>query len=510
MAENFERRLAAILSADVFGYSKLMGADEEGTLARWTTHRSELIDLQLSAHRGRIVKLMGDGMLVEFSSVVDAVRCAVAIQRGMAARNEDEAEDRQIILRIGINLGDIIVEGDDIHGDGVNVAARLQELAAPGGVSVSGKVHDEVLGKVEAVFEDLGEKSVKNIAQPIRVYAVTSADETTAKQGDEIEALPLPSKPSIAVLPFDNMSGDPEQEYFADGIADDILTGLSRFHDLFVIARNSSFTYKGTAVDIKQVGRELGVRYVLEGVVRKAGNRVRITAQLIEADSGNHLWAEKYDGDLADIFDLQDEITASVVGAIGPSVLDSEIEKARRKRPDSLDAYELCMRGRAHQRELDAEGLAKAKKYFLQAIDRDDRLAQAFSGLAETYWMEALLGLADVEQSLAEALSAGRRAVEIDEAEATAHTWIGFAALVTRQHDVALLEVERAVELNPNNAMARATRGSIYSFTGRPQQGAEECRLALRLSPHENGGAKLVHGSGGIWLAAGGVKLCHL
>jgi TolB-like protein/class 3 adenylate cyclase len=309
------RRLAAILASDVAGYSRLMGADEEGTLERLKALRGKLVDPKIAEHHGRIVKTTGDGMLVEFPSIVDAVRCAVEIQQAIPEGNTGVAIDSRIELRIGINLGDVIVEGDDLYGDGVNIAARIEALADPGGVFVSNTVHDQVRDRLPYVFEDLGEQQVKNIARPVRVYRVRS---TAAKTPSEQvpSALPLPDKPSIAVLPFANMSGDPEQEYFADGMVEEIITALSRIRWLFVIARNSSFTYKGQAVDVKQVGRELGVRYVLEGSVRKAGGRVRITAQLIDADSGTHLWADRFDGSLEDVFDLQDKVASALLGSL--------------------------------------------------------------------------------------------------------------------------------------------------------------------------------------------------
>ncbi|MDP6816956.1 MAG: adenylate/guanylate cyclase domain-containing protein [Alphaproteobacteria bacterium] len=486
MTKKVERRLAAILSADVVGYSNLMEADEAGTLARLKAHRAELFDPITEENGGRIVKLMGDGALVEFPSVVGAVRCAIEVQRGMSMRNESLTEGERITLRIGVNLGDVIIEGEDIYGEGVNIAARLQGLAAPGGVSVSGKVHDEVRGKVEAAFEDQGEKSVKNIAQPIRVYALTSADEALTRQGDEGADLALPSKPSIAVLPFNNMSEDAGQEYFADGIADDILTGLSRFHDLFVIARNSSFIYKGSAVDIKQVGRELGVRYVLEGGVRKAGDRVRITAQLIEAETGNHLWAEKYDGELADIFDLQDEITASVVGAIQTSVSFAEIERARGKHPSNLDAHDHIMRGWAEWIHPTQEGMANAKEHARAALALDARYATAYTLLG---WADMLLLLygwsADHQATIRTAKESARRAVELDDGDGAAYAVLGCSLVLSREHDTALAACERAVRVNPNLAGAAHIRGLAYVCTGRPAEGVEECRRALRLSPRD-------------------------
>jgi TolB-like protein/class 3 adenylate cyclase len=320
-SERVDRKLVAILAADVAGYSRLMGADEEGTLSRLKLHRRELIDPKIAERRGRIVKTTGDGMLVEFGSVVDAVRCAIDVQRGMAERNAESSDDARIAFRVGINLGDIIIDGDDIHGDGVNVAARLEAIAEPGGICISDAAYQQVRDRLDAAFEDSGEQALKNIARPVRVYRVRLNGGPAPAASP---ALALPDKPSIAVLPFQNMSGDPEQEYFADGMVEEIITALSRFRQLFVIARNSSFTYKGRAVDVKQVGRELGVRYVLEGSVRKAASRVRITGQLIDAATGAHLWADRFDGGLEDVFELQDQITASVVGAIAPKLEQAE------------------------------------------------------------------------------------------------------------------------------------------------------------------------------------------
>ena len=320
--ERVQRRLAAILAADVVGYSRLMGEDEVGTRQRFNAHLHELIEPTIASRQGRIVKTTGDALLVEFASVIDAVQCAVEVQKGMVERNTDEPDNRQINFRIGVNLGDVIIEGDDIHGDGVNIAARLEGLAEPGGLCVSGKVVEEVRNKLEVSLEDMGTQTVKNIAEPVRTYRVRidgGVSTMASEKPDDGHPLPLPDKPSIAVLPFDNMSGDPQQEYFADGIVADVITALSRFRSLFVIARNSSFTYKGSAVDIAQVGRDLGVRYVVEGSVRKAGNHVRISAQLIDAASGNHLWANRFDGTLEDIFDLQDQITEQIVVSVATS-----------------------------------------------------------------------------------------------------------------------------------------------------------------------------------------------
>src|SRR5258705_1341978 len=343
------RRLAAILAADVAGYSRLMGADEEGTHERLKALRCELVDPKIAEHHGRIVKTTGDGLLVEFASVVDAVRCAVEVQLAMPERNTSVAAESRIELRIGINLGDVIVEGDDLYGDGVNIASRIEALADAGGVSVSITVHDHVGDRLPFVFEDLGEQQVKNIARPVRVYRVgpwpsrPPAGETPAVQPGTPPALPLPDKPSIAVLPFANMSGDPEQEYFADGMVEEIITALSRIRCIFVIARNSSFTYKGKAVDVKQVGRELGVRYILEGSVRKAGQRLRITGQLIDALTGTHLWADRFDASLEDIFELQDKIAVSVAGVIEPTLQAAEIHRSAARQTTDLSAYDLYL-----------------------------------------------------------------------------------------------------------------------------------------------------------------------
>jgi TolB-like protein len=357
--ERVERRLAAILAADIAGYSRLMGQDEAGTLARLRTHRRELIDPKIAEHKGRIVKTTGDGMLIEFPSVVEAVACAVAVQLGMAERNAGTPEKQRIVFRVGVNLGDIIVEDDDIHGDGVNVAARLEGLAEPGGVCVSGIVHDQVRDKLDLTFDDIGEQALKNIARPVHVFRVVAEQKPMPKPA----ALPLPDKPSIAVLPFQNMSGDLEQEYFADGMVEEIITALSRIRWLFVIARNSSFAYKGKSPDVKQVGRELGVRYVLEGSVRKAGNRVRITGQLIDTKTGTHIWVDRFDGALDDIFELQDTVAGSVAGVIGPTLQAAEMHRSSDRATNDLTAYDLYLRALAPIRSGEWE-----KERYLQAL----------------------------------------------------------------------------------------------------------------------------------------------
>src|SRR6516165_4380366 len=365
------RRLAAILAADVAGYSRLMGADEEGTLERLKALRRELLDPKIAEHKGRIVKTTGDGLLVEFASVVDAVRCAVAVQRAMPERNTGVTADERIELRIGINLGDVIVEGDDLYGDGVNIAARIEALADPGGVFVSNTVHDQVRDRLPYVFEDLGEQQVKNIARPVRVYRVGDVRGAESAPAPAPPAPALPDKPSIAVLPFANMSGDPEQEYFADGMVEEIITALSRIRWLFVIARNSSFTYKGQSVDVKQVGRELGVRYVLEGSVRKAGGRVRITAQLIDAISETHLWADRFDGSLEDVFELQDRVASSVAGVIEPALQAAETARLANRSTNDVTAYEVYFSSAAQTPE--------ALRLLEQAIGRDPNYGPALA-----------------------------------------------------------------------------------------------------------------------------------
>ena len=389
--ERVERRLAAILAADVAGYSRLMGANEEGTLAQLKSVRKALVDPTIAAHRGRIVKTTGDGMLVEFASAVDAVRNAVEIQRSMAEQNTAVPQDQRIEFRIGIHVGDIIFDDNDIFGDGVNIAARLEGIAEPGGVCMSDDAYRQVRGKVEIACDDMGQQSLKNIAEPMRAWRVrlTGQAPSAVKSGlamSQPQVLPPADKPSIAVLPFQNMSCDPEQEYFADGIVEDIITALSRFKALFVIARNSSFVYKGRAVDVKQIGRELGVRYVLEGSVRKAANRVRITGQLVDTATGAHLWADRFDGGLGDIFDLQDQVTESVVGAIAPAVEKAEIERAKRKPTAKLDAYALYLRGLARLYQFaNRKANGEALRLFNSAIELDPDFASAYGRAAFCY-----------------------------------------------------------------------------------------------------------------------------
>jgi TolB-like protein len=483
LAERLERRLTAILAADVAGYSRLMGADEEGTLAELKGHRRALVDPKIIENRGRIVKTTGDGMLVEFASVVDALRCAVEVQRGMAERNAVVPQDKRIEFRVGIHQGDIIIDGGDIFGDGVNVAARLEGFAEPGGICVSARVQEDIRGQLDISFEDAGEQRLKNIERPLRVYRVGPRGAAASSR----PALPLPDKPSIAVLPFQNMSGDPEQDYFADGIVEEIITALSRFRQLFVIARNSSFTYKGRAVDVKQVGRELGVRYVLEGSVRKAANRVRITAQLIDAFSGAHLWADRFDGGLEDIFDLQEQVTGKVVGAIAPKLEQAEIERAKRKPTESLDAYDYFLRGIAIAHSGQIEFAIEALQLFYKAIELDPNFATAYGMAAWAYLGRKSTGLMiDYGQEKIETERLARRAVELGKDDAVALGAAGFAlGYVVGDLDSGIAYIDQALALNPNLAIAWSWSGWLRAWRGEPEAAVDHVAHAMRLSPRD-------------------------
>ena len=483
------RRLAAILAADVAGYSRLMGANEEGTLAELKAIRRELSDPKVKEHRGRIVKTTGDGLLVEFASVVDAVRCAVEVQRAMAERNADVPPDRRIELRMGINLGDIIRDGRDIFGDGVNVAARLEGLAESGGICVSRVVRDQVRDKLDFSFEDMGEQQVKNIARPVRVHRVVLGERPGSSEPamgrSNKPSLALPDKPSIAVLPFQNMSGDPEQEYFADGMVEEIITALSRIRWLFVIARNSSFTYKGKAVDVRQVARELGVRYVLEGSVRKGGDRVRITGQLIDALTGIHLWADRFDGALNNVFDLQDQVASSVAGAIEPKLRKSEIERAHRKPTESLDAYDLYLRALALRDRPTAESVPEAIMLLRQALAIDPNYAPAKAAIGWFRVHEAAHGRNPVsEADAAEAVALARQTLETGKDDLDV-LWMAASTLLllAGDPDVAASAIDRALMLNPNAALAWALRGFVLSRRGQSDAAIEACERAMRLSP---------------------------
>jgi adenylate cyclase len=491
-----ERRLAAILAADVAGYSRLIEADEEGTLSRLRALRAEIIDPKIAAHRARIVKTTGDGLLVEFASVVDALRCAAEMQAALAEGNAALSPDRRIEFRIGIHQGDIVVEDGDIFGDGVNVAARLEGLAEPGRICVSARVQEDAAGRLDVAFEDMGEQSLKNIVRPVRAYRVrpksplpdpplSGLDPGISGEG-RVGVLPLPDKPSIAVLPFANMSGDPEQEYFADGMVEEIITALSRIRWLFVIARNSSFTYKGQAVDVKQVGRELGVRYVLEGSVRKAGNLVRITAQLIYATNGAHLWADRFEGSLQDIFELQDKVAISVAGVIEPTLRQSEIERARRKRPDSLDAYDLYLRALPYAFTPMPEDADKALPLLAKAIELEPDYAAAHATIAWCHEARYLRGGMQEETRLA-ALHHARLAIAGGSDDAAALAIAGFViAVCGRDYETALTAFDRSFALSSSLAPALGFSSLVRAWKGDDATAVEQANRALRLSPFDS------------------------
>jgi TolB-like protein/class 3 adenylate cyclase/Tfp pilus assembly protein PilF len=486
-----ERKLAAILAADMVGYGRLTGADEEGTLARLRALRHEVIDPAIGSHRGRIVKTTGDGLLAEFPSAVDAVRCAIEVQRAIAPVNAKLAPEQWLEFRIGINVGDVVVDGDDLLGDSVNVAARLEGIAEPGGVCLSEDAYRQVRGKVAAEFVDLGEQSLKNVARPIRAYRIDMRNANgarapgAAQAGAQKPALALPDMPSIAVLPFTNMSGDPEQEYFADGMVEDIITGLSRIKWLFVIARNSSFLYKGKAVDVKQVGRELGVRYVLEGGVRRAGSRVRITGQLIEAVTGIHLWAERYDRSLDDIFALQDEITMRVVGSIEPSLRRAEIERVKRQRPDSLDAYDLFLRALPFIYTPMPHDAARAIPLLEKALELEPGYASAQAALAWCFHQRFSRGGLR-EEDRAAAIRHARAATTHGGDDATTLAMAGFVIWMDEGDDVAALKLfDRALALSSSNLFALACSTVPLAWMGKTELATERAQRALRLSPFD-------------------------
>ena len=511
MEERVERRLAAILCADVVEYSRLMGADEEKTLAVLKSHRRELIDPLIDQHRGRIFKTTGDGMLIEFASVVDAVRCAVVVQKGMEDRNTNLPERERIRFRIGINLGDVMVDEGDMFGDGVNVAARIEALAAPGEICVSASVREQIGEKLPIGFADFGEHSVKNIARPVRVYRVEKAIEPLAGGADDrgTPSAALPEDgPSVAVLPFANMSGDAEQEYFVDGIVEDIITGLSRIKWLHVIARNSTFVYKGRAVDVKQFGRELGVRYILEGSLRKAVNRVRLTAQLVEAASGRHVWAERYDRALDDIFAVQDEITLSVVGYIEPNLRQAEIERAKRKRPDSLDAYDLYLRALPYAMVFMPGDADKALPLLRQSLALEPGFAAAHAAAAWCHEQRYLRGGLDPADKAA-ALAHARAALEAGADDAGTLATAGFViGLVDHDYDTAMNAIDRGLALTPSSALALSLGSVILGHAGRTAEAIDYAERALRWCPLDRTvnvpyvGLGIAHCAAGDWEAA--------
>ena len=483
MAEaRVERRLMAIFAGDVAGYSRLMGIDEEGTLARLNAHRREFLDPKISEHRGRIVKRTGDGILIEFASAVDAARCAVEVQRGMTERNAPVPPEKRIELRIGIHVGDIITEEGDIYGDGVNIAARLEGIAQPGGICISDDAYRQVRGKLDASFEDGGEQALKNIARPVRVYWLRFNE----KFAIAATTLALPSKPSIAVLAFQNMSGDPEQEYFADGIAEDVITALSRLRWLFVVARNSSFTYKGKSADVRQVGRELGVRYVLEGSVRKAGNRVRINAQLIEASDGHHVWADRYDRALEDIFAVQDEMTNQITSAIAPGIVAAEVQRAQAKDADELSTWERLMHAHWHIQRFTAEDFREAIHLLDELLRHDPNNATALSDLAFALHFSGSFSWADdPAAAFARSREVARRAVASDDKDATAQSIAAIGELFSGRHDDAIRRLRRAIELDPNSNYAHGQLSAAYAFSGEAEAAIQQAQIAIRLSPRD-------------------------
>ena len=479
-SDRVERRLTAILAADIAGYSRLMGADEEGTLTQMKAHRRALLDPKIEEHRGRIVKTTGDGLLVEFPSVVDAVRCAVDIQRGMVGRNAATANDKRIEFRIGVNVGDIIIDGGDIFGDGVNVASRLEGLAEPGGICVSARVQEDVRGRLDVAFADEGEQQLKNIAWPVRVYRVQLGGAASSARS----ALPIPDKPSIAVLPFDSLSADPDQAYLADGIVEAITAELSRIRSFFVIARNSAFAYKGRAVNVRDIGSELGVAYLLEGSVQKAGNRIRIIVQLIETEGGAHVWTARHDGTIDDIFDLQDRITEQVAGALQPSIRIAEIERSRRKRPQDLGAYDYTMRSMPHVWALEKEESAKALELLDKAlaIDPEYPLALSLAGWCHAQrsvynWADDIAGSQALARTLAE------RAAELSGDDPLILAVLGAVHTFVRNYGTARVLLERALVLDPNAAWAWSRLGWLENYSDRPERALENFERALRLSP---------------------------
>lgn len=481
-----ERRLAAILAADVAGYTALMSEDEAGTLQRLTNLRQNLLEPLIAQHNGRLVKLMGDGLLVEFASVVDAVNCALAWQDSMIESNMVGAKERRLQFRIGINLGDIIVEGNDIYGDGVNIAARLEALADPGGICLTDDAYRHARGKVDAKFEDGGEKDLKNVPDPVHIYRFISDKAATLDSGPRKPDELFSGRPSIAVLPFKNLSGDLDQEYFADGVSEDIIAALSRNRWLMVIARNSSFIFKGEVVDLNDVSQQLGVRYVLDGSVRKGGDRIRVAAQLVDASSGKQIWAEHHDRVLEDIFAVQDEVTQAIVAAIGPELGKAEQQRATSKMSENLNAWDVYQRGMWHLYRRTKVDLKEARSLFEKALSLDPDLSLACAGLVDAYYYEVVLGLADsADDNRDKALQVARRALELDPDDAAAHCAMGKARIVRREHALAISDLQLAIDLNPSLAWAHYGLGAAAVFSGDPDKAIPHLESAIHLSPRD-------------------------
>jgi adenylate cyclase len=512
--EGFKRKLTAILSADVEGYSRLMGEDEDATIRTLTTYR-ELMSTLIQKHRGRVVDSPGDNLLAEFLSVVDAVRCAVEVQEELRVRNAELPENRRMEFRIGINLGDVVQEGERIYGDGINIAARVEGLAEGGGICISGTVYDSIKNKLSLSYESLGEHTVKNITEPVRVYRmrvgpVVKEEKAGARRWQRAAlaamvaivvvagalaiwnfyfrsasppALTLPDKPSIVVLPFVNMSEDPKQEYFSDGMTEDLITDLSKISGLFVIARNSAFIYKGKTVKIAEVGRELGVRYVLEGSVRKANGRVRITAQLVDTTTEGHLWAERYDRDLKEIFALQDEVAQKIVAALKVELTEDEQERLVRKYTDNMEAYDYYLRGAEYFYRSTKEANVQARRMFERAIELDSEFAAAYAYLGHTYLLDWGMGWNRGPHILEQAYEIGQRAIALDDSSAGGYCLVGHVYLHKKRHEKAIAVFERAIDLNPNSDMVYGGLGDILSWAGRPQEAIEYLKKAMRLNP---------------------------
>jgi TolB-like protein/class 3 adenylate cyclase/Flp pilus assembly protein TadD len=480
------RRLAAILAADVVGFSRLIQLDEDGTVAALTRHRREIIDPLIASHGGRVFKTMGDGLLAEFASVVEAVRCAVAIQEQIAHHNRELPAERRLEFRVGINMGDVLAVADDLLGDGVNIASRIEAVAAPGGVVLSDDAMRQVAGKVPFAFTDLGQHRLKNIARPLQLHALDLVRSEAPPNRNGKRELALPDRPSIAVLPFDNLSSDPAQAMLCDAIAEDIITDLSRFHSLFVIARDSSFLYRNRPAGVRQIGSELGVRYLLEGSLRRAGGKIRVTVQLIETATSHHVWAERYDRNAAELFALQDEVTHAIVGRLVSRLQRADLEIARRKPPDSLQAYEYWLAATMAHELGTPDGHAEAKALYEKALAADPRYARAHAGLAELCYMELLVGAwgQPREPLLEEALQHARKSVELDESDAQPHVILGWVHMMRREFDRAVKHWAIADELNPNDAEVAMSRATAHGFLGEPEKGLEIAELAMRLNPY--------------------------